>query len=61
MNIIKQFDPTLASRNPNARLARKDFFARVNSQNGDWQRIEKIAKDTRMTPTEVMQAISPER
>ena len=59
MNIIKQFDPTLASRNPNARLARKDFFARVNSQNGDWQRIEKIAKDTRMTPTEVMQAISP--
>ena len=59
MSIIKQFDPALASRNPNARLARKDFFSRVNNQNGDWQRIEKIAKDHRLTPTEVMQAISP--
>ena len=59
MNIIKQFDPSLASRNPNSRLARQDFFARISAQNGDWERIERIAKETRLTPTEVMQAISP--
>ena len=59
MNIIKAFDPALASRNPNSRLARKDFFARIKSQKADWDRIEKIAKDARLTPTEVMQAISP--
>ena len=59
MNIIKQFDPSLAARNPNSRLARQDFFTRINAQNGDWERIEKIAKEMRLTPTEVMQAISP--
>ena len=58
-NVLAQFDPSLAQQNPNQRIPRKGFFTRIKSDNGDWQKIEQIASKTRMTPTEVMQSISP--
>lgn len=58
-NILGMFDSALAQQNPNMRIARKDFFTRIKSDNGDWEKVEQIARETKLTPTEVMQSLSP--
>lgn len=59
MNIISRFDASLGQRNPNARLSRRDVFTRIRSNPSDWEKIEQIAAADRLTPTEVLQSISP--
>ena len=59
MNILQKFDPGLASQNPNARFSRKDFFSMIQTDPSKWAAIQRLAKDTRHTETEVMQGLSP--